>query len=308
MTTLGGLIDRTMRDWLEPADDQPGRLLLTAGMTATDTTLHFDSSLIGPEELAIAGPGTLIEVGSEEMIVGDIDEDSNVLSGLLRGVNGTDASTHDSGDFALPNPLWRRRVIFDALSDCIVQLSPELYQVASTDLLRVGSTFTEVPADVADLIFTPMWFLSRSSQTSHGWRQIPLSDADFLSPFPPSSTGKAFMVPGCHSGSTGYLTYKASFARPEFEIDDLEDDLGVQAEWETIVMVSAVAYLVAGRELDLATQERLSKQLEQQNYPAGTPTKIRDGLLRYRSYLVAQAQADLQVRFPVTVSMHGVWG
>lgn len=299
---MGELVDRTLRDWLEPSDDQPSRLSLTAGMDDNDTILRYDPAMVGAEEVELLAAGTLIEVGSEEMLVTDVDEDANRLV-VTRGVNGTLAQDHDADDFVIPNPLWRRRVLFDALADGVVQLWPDLYQVRTSEAFSTStssSAFTEVPEDDADLVRRLMWWRSANGLTT-----IPLSDGDLLDEFPGSSTGKAFMVPGGCGGS-GYLTYKACFARPEDEEDDLVD-FGVPSDWEMAVMVGAVAYLVAGRELDLATQERLSKQLEQANYTAGTPSKIRDALLRFRSYLIDQAKAGLQARYPATVSMRGQW-
>lgn len=311
MTLMGELVDRALRDWLEPSDDQPARLKLAGVMSATQQTLTYDASMIGPEELETVGPGTLIEVDSEEMLVGDIDETANRLSGITRAVNGTAAAVHAAGSFAYPNRLWRRRVIFDALADQIVSLYPDLYQVRSSDLMTVSLTgYTEVDAADADLLVTPMWFYGQwPGSTSGHWVRVPMSDGDFLDGFPPSSTGKAFYVRrhGCGGTTSGYLTYRAKFCRPEDEVDDIEDDLGLDRSWEPIVLVGAVAYLVAGRELDLATQRRLSQQLEQQNYPAGTPSKIRDNLLRYQALLTKQAKDDLAARWPVTVSMQGVW-
>lgn len=309
MTTTGELVDRALRDWLEPTDDQPARLRLEGTMSATQQTLVYDASMIGPEEMETIAAGTLIEVDSEEMLVGDVDETDNRLTGLVRAVNGTIAATHTAGAFVYPNRLWRRRVIFDALCDQITSLYPELYQVRTSELITVSTSgFTEIPADDAELIVTPMWFQGANAGSGRsGWRKVPMSEHDFLDSFPASSTGKAFTVRlGTMSGA-GYLTYRARFCRPDDEVTDLEDDLGVDRSWEPILLVGAVAYLVAGRELDLATQRRLSEQLAQQNYPAGTPSKIRDDLLRYQSFLMNQAKADLQARWPVTVSMQGAW-
>lgn len=309
MTTMGNLIDRLLRDWLEPADDQPARLVLSTGISKTDTTITYDAGLIGPEELEVIGPGTLLEVDSEEIIVGDISESTNTLTGLTRAANGTTAATHDADAFIYPRRLWRRRVLFDALADQVVALYPELYQVRSSELITASLTsFTEVPSADADQMVTPMWFYGQLGGTTGTWRQIPMSDSDLLDAFPPSSTGKAFyMRADCGGSATGYLTYKARFARPLYEVDDLEDDLGLEPSWEAIVMVGAAAYLVAGRELDLVTQKRLSDQLEQQNYPPDSPSKVRDNLLRYQTFLLGQAKQDLQQRWPVTVSMGGIW-
>lgn len=303
MSTVAQLIDRVLRDWLEQADDQPTRATLDGTITDVATSLVYDPALLSPEEIDIIGPGTLIEIDSEELLVGAIDEDTNTLSGLTRGVNGTTAAAHNAGAFIYPHRTWRRKVIFDALCDGVVQLWPDLYRVTNSASLAVSSTtYTEVPAADATYIVAPMWFFGRMSGAAY-YDRYEIPQDLFLDPFPGSSTSKAFFVPGASVGLTGYLTYKAKFARPTAEADDLSaGNFSLNPEWEQLVILSAVAYLIAGREFDLATQERLSEQLEEANYPAGTPSRIRDSILRYRSFLLDQAKADLRTRWAVTVS------
>lgn len=304
MSTVGQLIDRVLRDWLEPADDQPARLTLAQAIDSDDLlAISYDADLIGPEEIALIGPGTLIEIGSEEMIVADIDEDANTFDLAKRGANGTTPAAHSSGAIIYPHRAWRRRVIFDALCDGVVQLYPDLYRVKESAAMTVSSdTYTEVDAADATYAVSPMWFYGRCTGENR-YRRIPLGDDDWLDFFPASATGKAFYVPGLPTGGNGYLVYKAKFERPDAEADSLVADFGVNAEWEQLVVLGAVAYLVAGREMDLATQERLAEQLEQQNYPAGTPSKIRDSILRYRQHLMDRAKDDLRTRVGVTVTM-----
>lgn len=302
MTTLGELIDRTLRDWLEPADDQPTRLVLAETIDEDDLTgISYDADLIGPEELEILGPGTLVEMGSEEALIASIDESASTIDFSARGVNGTVPADHDAGSFIYPHRVWRRRVLFDVLCDGVVGLYPDVYRTPVSASLAVASTtYTEVPdAVIDDGIVGVRYFLGVPSGGTL-YDQFPVR---FINPAPMVSNGKAIVVSGLGTGATGYLAYKAKFLRPSDEDDDLTEDFGVLPEYERIVMLEAVAYLVAGRELDIATQERLSEQLEQQGYQAGTPSQIRDSLLRYRAVLIDRAQNALRVEVPVAISM-----
>ncbi len=305
MTTVANLIDRTLRDWLEGSEDQPVRAVLVGTIDEDATELTYDPTLLAPEELELMGPGSLIEIGSEEIIVGDIDEDGNTLSELKRAANGTLAEAHVDGAFLYPNRLWRRRVIFDAMGDAIVSLYPDLYRVLTSEEISLTSrSYTEVPLAIADDIVGVRYFLgTRSGQSSFDNYPVRL-----LTPFPPSSTGKAIVVDGPLSGSSGYLIYKAKFARPSAETDELDADLGIEPDWEQIVILDVVAYLLAARELDVATQERLSRQLEQQGYPAGTPSQIRDQLLRYRQVKLQRAKDSLRAQHGATVVTSGFAG
>lgn len=296
------LVDRVHREWLEGPEDQPTRMQLNEDLLADAVAVVYDDALIGPEELETLGAGQIIEVDSEEMLVTDIDEDANTLT-VIRAVNGTGAVAHTAGAFIFPGRLWRRRAVFDALCDEIVNLWPDLWRVVTTDLVGVSSsTYNEVPAEDVELMVAPMWVRS-----ADGLQIQALNDADYLDEFPASATGKAFFVPGWGARTTqsGYLTYKARFPRPVDEIDDLQLDLGVEAQWERLIIVGAVAYLLASRELDSTSSRRLTSQLEAEGYPAGTASQLRDSLLRYRELLVERAREALQARYPVRVSMRG---
>jgi hypothetical protein len=300
VTTLGQLIDRTLRDWLEPADDQPTRASLASSIDADDTSLTYDPAMLGPEEEELLAPGTLIQIGSEEILVGDIDEDEDVLSDLTRAVNGTSAAAHTAGDLIYPSPVWRRRSVFDALCDGLVKLYPDLYRVPVSASISVGTSYTEVPqAVVDDGIVAGKFFIGRTN-ASADYDEYPVA---LRATAPYVTSGKAFTVDNLISGASGYLVYKAKFLRPTDEDDDLTADFGLLEDWEQIVILDAVAYLIAAREMDLATQERLSQQLEQQGYPAGTPTQIRDGILRYKQLLMQRAKDALRVENQVTVTM-----
>lgn len=304
MTTFGEFIDRTLRDWLEPADDQPVRFVLSQTIDADDaTSISFDASLVGPEVLELLAAGTLIEVDSEEMIVGDVNESAGTIDLAERGANGTTPASHTSGAFMYPQRLWRRRVVGDALADAVVRLYPDLFRTPISAAISVSSTtYTEIPqAVVDDGIVAARYFLG----TSNGSGDYDEFGVEYRNTAPFVTSGKAIKVLGLGNGSTGYLAYKAKYLRPTLEADDLTDDFGVAHEYEPIAMLDAVAYLIAGRELDLVTQERLSQQLEQQNYPAGAPSSIRDSLLRYRQNLMQRAKDALRVEVPVSVTTNG---
>jgi hypothetical protein len=294
MSTVGQLIDRLRRDWLEPADAQPTRFTLGAAITtANGLSVTYDDTLLAPEELELLGPGTLIEVDTEEMIVGDIDETANTLTIAIRGANGTTGATHLIGAEVTVAPVWRRKVIFDALGDAVVGLYPDLYKMASTPLTLSTTTYTEVPAVVGE----PHYFFGIFSGSTT-YDRYPVT---FLDHFTPSSTGKAIVGSDLPYGATGYLIYKSGFDRPPNETYDLIVTGGLDQQWEPILLVSAAAYLIAGREFEQIDQERLTQQLERTGFPVLSATRIREGLLEYRDQLLRKAVDALRFREPTLV-------
>lgn len=297
MSTVGVLINRIKRDWLEPADYQPTRFKLAVAITdVAATTLTFDQTFMTPEEQDLFGPGTLIELEEEEIIVGSVDETTNILSGLKRGANGTTAATHAINTEGLIAPTWRRKAIFDAVSDAVDQTFPDLYQVLTSTALTVGASYTEVPAACV----TPMWFWGH---TSNGTGDYEKYAPTLMDQFPPSSTGKAIRVPQLEQGATGYLVYKAEFTRPTDETTDLVATCGLLAAWEQVVLLTAVIYLIAGREPEQIAQKRLSQQLEQAGFPVLSASRIRDGLIRYRDQLMQDEKDDLRERYHVLTTV-----
>lgn len=290
VVTVGDIVDRVFRDFLETPEEQPTRFALAELLTIDATTLTYDPALLSPEEEDILGPGTLIEIGSEQAVVGGVTPNANALTGLRRGMNGTRAAQAEAGALVTVSPTWTRRSVFEAVADAVWSLYPDLFAV---DTQPVAFTSGHVPVDEAVAFPLFAWLGSGSD-----FNRYPVS---FLDEFPGVPSGKAVLLPGYSGSLSGYLVYARRFARPTSEDESLSD-LGLQESWGRLVAVSAVAYLLAGREVDAVTQEFLTRQLEQQNFPVGSASRIRDGLVKYNEYLLAKAKKELRARYPVLVT------
>lgn len=289
--TFGDLVDRTMRDWLYPPDDQPTRMALSSPISQTDTSLTYDPAAMLPEQELLLGPGTLIELGQEQMLVGEVNADANTVTGLVRGVNGTDRSTHAANTDILITPTFSRRSVADALSSAIVGLYPRLYRRRAISLtLQTG--YTEVPED-AEIPESFVWFDGAYPQ----FPRIRLVD------LPTLSTGRALLCLDASTGTTGTLVYRGPFSAPDSESSVLHAELGVAPGLEAAVEVRAVAHLVASRDLDALTVEFLTRQFEAQANQTGTTgTRLREALLRYYEYLIAELTRHVEV-----VQFHNGW-
>lgn len=295
MSTVGEVIDRVLRDFLASPEDQPTRFELASTVDADDDSLSYDPAFLAPEEADLLGPGTLIEFSDgEQALVGGVDEEANELSGLMRGVNGTTAGSHAAGTLVTISPDWARKTIFDAVADAVVELWPDLFYLTQTAPFSVSSTPSEVAATVAQ----PLYFWGRWGSTGT-YDQYPVQ---YMANFPASSTGQAVMVQA-PSGTSGYLVYRSKFARPTAESDSLSA-LGVAAEWERLVIISAVAYLITGKDIDAATSESLTQQLAAQGFPVASGARLRNALIDYRRELVRQAKKALRTSSPTLVVEH----
>lgn len=281
--TLGDLVDRTLRDWLYPPDDQPTRMTLNGAILAADSSLVYDPSILLPEEELLLGPGTLLEIDQEQILVGTVDEQTNTLTDLVRGVNGTHPVDHADNAIITISPTFGRRSVFDALSRSIVALYPRLYRRRAVSL-NLTSNYTQVPEDAE----TPESFICFD-----GGR--PIFPRIRLIDMPTISTGRALLTIDVPAGTTGTLIYRARFPSATSEADVLVDDLGVLPEYEDAVEARAAAHLVAGRDLEAMTTEFLTRQLSLQANPESmTGARMREALLRYYEYQMMELARNVE--------------
>lgn len=289
MTTIGQLEQRVYRDYLHAPDEQPTMLLLDGAHTDATTTLAYLDDTIAPDEASLIGPGTVLEIDREQVLVtAGFDTPLTVR----RGYNGTVAAAHTAGTPVLVRPKWPRATVFDALADQIVGLWPQLWRNTSATVTS-GSGLLEVPAEVVTITDA---FRMDATNTPRVYN----AELHTGLPVAVSSTGKAVQVSGGPAGETVHLTYRARFARPTDPSDTL-DSLGVDESWAPIVIVGAVAQVIAGRDVDGLTAEFITAQLEQDKVPVGTGTTLRDALLRYREYLLGIARRELMSDRPTPV-------
>lgn len=288
--TIDDLVDRVYRDYLHPADDQPVIVTVDGAVTSAGTSITVDLDVLAPDEQDVLAQGMIVEHGTEQMRVTGVDIATSTIT-VRRGVNGTTAAAIDDGAELRFAPMFPRKSVFDAVCDNIVDLYPDLY-VVGTQTVTSASGAVEVSADIVSL--RGATWISGSRPTN--------ATVELLKNYPPSGTGQAVAFWGVAPGKTVYLTYEGRFARPSSG-DDVAGDLGVEETWERIIVVGAAAQVLAGRELDAASTEYLTEQLEREGFPVGSAQRIRDGLLRFHGYLLERARRNQRADRTVPVQM-----
>lgn len=298
-TTISDVIDRVLRDFLVAPDMAPSSTILQTTIDDSNpVTIEYDGTLLPPEENELLGGGSLLEIDSEQILVSEVDEESNTFTTSARGLNGTVASDHTAGTEIRINPLWPRRTIFDAVSDAIVGLYPDLYGTDDDEFTLSASTYTELPIEAVGVL--SCWVRRTGSTAS--FEEAPFS---FLYPFPPSSTKRAISTPIFY-GTEAYVTYQTKFTRPtELDESELLSDLGISDEsWVQLIVVSAVSYLINTRDIDDITEEFIDAQLRAQQ--PGQASSIRDRLIGYESFLRDRAKRAQRFEHPQRMLIMGV--
>jgi len=331
-TDIAGLIDRVFREYLEPMDDLNSYTAIAAGagtLSASATTVTFNGDLLTQEEKDAMDAGTIIECEQELMYCTDLDTVNNQVT-VVRGALGTTAATHAEGKVIKISPVFTRKAVFDAVVDQINNLFPTLFAV-DTQSITTGTGYTLIGdysspgthnyiVSILGAISQYTDFSAGSDTTGVNFSPVTCSLVELPNPFTYTdsdgvsrtmtySTGPsqvhAIQFAGIASGHTAYVTFKKKFIEPTSESDTLAT-IGLEDEYEPIIMAGVAAQLIAGRDIPAATTDYISDQLAVSNYPVGSTNSVRNSLLQYQQLLINQSRKYLRAKYPEAVSVDGM--
>jgi len=324
-TNIRGLIDRVYREYLEPNDDIQSFTYLTSTITSSATSVVYNGNAITSEEEDSMSAGNFIEIDQELLLITALDTTSTTLT-VMRAARGTTADSHDANAIIKINPPFPRKNVFDAVSDQITNLYPTLYAV-ETKSLTTGTGYTLLDSTGDNYLVTPIKAISQytdwssgSDQTGLTFKGVAVEMIDLPNPFTYTnssgnettvtfSTGPsvvhAIQWSGIASGHTAYVTFKKKFVQPTLESNTLAT-IGLEDEYEAIIMAGVAAHMLSGRDIPAATTEYITDQLGVANFPVGAASNIRNGLLSYQQTLIDQAKKDLKARYPEPVALNQI--
>lgn len=328
---IGELVDRIYREYLEPMDDlQPYTLLTSSGgINASVTTISFDGSLLTQEEEDVMEAGSIIEIGRELLLCKELDTVNNTVT-VVRGVRGTTAATHDENAVIKIAPPFPRKNVFDAVCDQIKNLFPTIFAV-ETQSITTGTGYTLIGSydapgthnylvSILSAISQYTDFSTGSDTTGVNFSPVTCSLVELPNPFTYTdsdgvsrtitystgpSTVHAIQFAGIASGHTAHVTFKKKFIEPTEETDTLAT-VGLEDEYEPIIMAGVAAQMMAGRDIPTATTDYITDQLAVSNYPVGSSNSVRNSLLQYQQLLINQARKYLRAKYPEAVSVDGM--
>ena len=328
-TNIEGLINRVYREYLEPNDDVQSFTYLTTAIDNTATSIVYNNTVITSEEEDAMSAGNFIEINRELMLITAIDTASTTLT-VMRGARGTDKDSHGINTLIKINPPFPRKNVFDAVADQITNLYPTLYAVETVETTS-GTGYTLLGTydspGTNNYLVTPIKAISQytdwsagSDQTGLTFKGVAVEMIDLPNPFTYTdststertityTTGPdvvhALQFSGIASGHTCYVTFKKKFVQPTLESDTLAT-IGLEDEYEPIIMAGVAAHMLSGRDIPAATTEFITDQLGTANFPVGAASNIRNGLLSYQATLLEQAKKDLKARYPEPVALNQI--
>ena len=328
-TTIGDLVDRTFREYLEPMDDIVSYTTLTGAVDSSATSIAYNGDLLSVEEEDALDAGAIIEIGQELMICTDLNAVTNTIT-VTRAARGTTAATHTAGDLIKIAPPFPRKVVFDAVKDQINNLFPTLFAV-ETQSVQSSNGYTllgtyDSPGTNNYLVsvlkaisqFTD--FSAGSDQTGVVFNSVSVQMIQLPNPFTyvdDTATERtitytsgpnyvnALQFYNIDQGHTCYVTFKKKFIEPTAETDTLAT-IGLEDEYEPIIMAGVAAQMMSGRDIPTATADYITDQLAVSNFPVGSANSIRNSLLQYQQLLITQARKYLRAKYPEAVEINGV--
>ena len=324
-TTIGNLIDRVYREYLEPPDNVESYSYLTSSISDSDTSISYDGSLFSVEEEDALDAGALIEVGRELMYTTDLNTVTNTIT-VKRGQRGTTAAAHSANALIKIAPTFPRQSVFDAIKDQVENLYPTIYAI-ETKTVTAKTGINVLSGSTDNYLVAPVKAISQytdydagQDQTTSQFRGVSVELVDLPNPFTytddagasqtvtytsgPSQV-KAIQNYGITSGKTMYITFKKKFVVITAETDTLAT-IGLETEYEPIIMAGVAAQVVAGKDINKIDSAYITEQLNIANVPVGSSNTIRNALLQYQQLLLQQARKDLRARFPEPVTYNSI--
>jgi len=307
-TTIGDLVNRVFREYLEPNDDiQSFSVLRTAITDTTSTTIAYESDYLTTEEEDAMGAGAFIEIDQELMLVISLNTADETIT-VKRGARGTTAATHSQDAVIKINPPFIRLNVFNAVKDQIENLYPTLYAVETQ---TISSAVGYVALEGADdnRIVAPLKAVSQyqeldaGNQTTVQFRGVAMELIDV--PTSVTASGKVVQFSGVSTGVNVHCTFKKKFGEVSLETTTLAD-IGLETEYEPIIMAGVAAQMIAGKDIPTYTSDYITEQMAVTNYPVNSSSNIRNSLLQYQQVLINQARKDLRARYPEPVSLNSV--
>ena len=329
-STIGDLVDRVYREYLEPVDKVESYSYLSSGINDSVDSITYDGNLFSIEEEDALDAGAILEVGQELMYTTALNATTNTIT-VKRGQRGTTAAAHSAGDLIKIAPAFPRKNVFEAVVDQVKNLYPTLFAVetieltSSTGYKLLGTHGTD--GDSYNYLVTPLKAISQytdwqsgSDQTGLKYNGVAIEMIDLPNPFVYTddtqtertktyTTGPdvvhAVQFVGISAGHTVFVTFKKKFVAPTSEATTLTS-VGLETEYEPIIMTGTAAQLIAGKDISKLNASYITEQLEASVSPIGSSNSIGQSLLRYQQLLIQQARSNLRSKYPEAVVMHGV--
>lgn len=287
MSTIAAVIDRLYRTYLEPPSYQPITASLADSMTAGQGTAALGRWAL-PEDKELMRTGNMLEIDSELCRVIAYDYDTDVAT-ITREEYGTTATTHQVDTTVRVGNPYTRHSVFEAISDRIIGLYPDLYTVKTIPVAVTGQGVAPMPDTLAVAV------IRVRADNGYG----PELQGQIVD-YHPAVDGRAVLINGAFG--TGWVTYSRRMAKPTSEDDTLED-LGVDERWAGILLAGAAADVLVGADIPEMQTQWIGQALKAESIEIGKRQNIGFGLAQYAEMLTKKFASEMTAEYRPAVRM-----
>lgn len=255
MTAASAIVDRVMKRFRRY--DNPD--ILTANISDSETSIPFQGLLPG------WGPGSYVEIGSETMLVSEVDS-ANKLATVSRGQLYTTAVAHTANSPIYLDPRVLRSDVLDLFNDCLEDL-------VGRDLFAVdGTTITydpdiigyELPSDALTIIRVDGLKddAAKYWEPMFDWLEVDTANTNDF------STSKALMMRVALPPGEFRVVYGKAFTSISLDSDDLQSDVGLKSYMNDLLFYFAMGRVMPDLETRRSQIESASSHQRAQDAPA----------------------------------------
>jgi len=293
MSTVGTVVDRTVRQLLSGTVEERNKT--AAAVNATATTIPFLYDMGGLRA------GSVFQLDSELFYVWDVSTGAKTAT-VERGWNGTTAAAHASGSIAVVNPKFPRAQILEAINAELDDLSSPmngLFQVKSLEVNYSGQwSMVNLPTTdkIIDLISVSLRYLATDYPTIRKVRLIrDLPNDDF-------NSGYALRLDEQVRAGRMHIVYKAPFANVTSESQNIQNIAGLPSSCEDILIMGAQIRLVNPREIKRNFTESQGDTRRAEEVGTGAVANSINNLMRMRRDRITSEAAKLNRQYPTILS------
>lgn len=293
MSTVGTVVDRTLRQLMSGTVEERNKV--TSAVSATATSISFQYDLGGMR------PGGVIQINSELMYVWEISAGSKSVI-VERAWNGTVAASHAAGSIATVDPKFPRAQVLEAINaelDDLASPMHGLFQVKNVELNYNGVwSMISLPTldKVIDLVSVSLRYLATDYPKIRRCRLIRDLPADDFS----SGFGLRFDEQ-VRSGRM-IVVYKAPFENVTNETQNIQTITGLPSSCEDILIMGAQIRLVNPREVKRNFTESQGDTRRAEEVPTGSVSNSINNIIRMRKERITAEAAKLARQYPTFLS------
>ena len=293
MSTVGTVIDRTVRQLMSGTVEERNKTVSAITATATSVSFQYDLSGIRP--------GGVIQIDSELMYVWEISAGAKSVT-VERGWNGTTAAAHVASSVATVDPKFPRAQILEAINAELDDLASPvngLFQIKTMEMNYNGSDImVNLPTTdkIIDLISVTVRFISTDYPKIRRVRLIrDLPSDDF-------NSGCAIRFDEEVRAGRMVVVYKTPFINVTTEAQNVQNISGLPTSCEDILIMGAQIRLVNPREVKRNFTESQGDTRRPEEVPSGSVGNSITNLLRMRRDRITSEAAKLARQYPTFLS------